>query len=170
MRPEVNQANDMVDLGQDRWTPEIRQTVGLVQSQLTQLLQQRSAVVKRIAMIRRAIEGLNAIFGDPESGQSEIGGENVRFQNPTSSSLTEACRLVLRNSTRPLTARETAALLRSRQAIDKEHLERRVALICRRLVVYGEATVTMTDSGRKAWAWRLDGGSLSPEQSHQVPI
>ena len=49
---------------QDRTTPEVRQTVGLVQSQLKELLQQRTAIVKRIAMIRRTIVGLNTVFAD----------------------------------------------------------------------------------------------------------
>jgi len=67
-----NQNSDTVDPEQNRFTPEIRQTMGLVQSQLAQLLQQRAAVVKRIAMIRRAIVGLNAIFSYGETGQVEI--------------------------------------------------------------------------------------------------
>jgi hypothetical protein len=81
---------------QDRTTPEVRQTVGLVQSQLKQLLQQRSAIVKRIAMIRRTIVGLNTVFADfkgaganmdadaaAESHMLESGrGMSVRPQTP----------------------------------------------------------------------------------------
>lgn len=132
MRPNVSQTDIAVGPGHDRWTPEIRQTVGLVQSQLTLLLQQRAAVAKRIAMIRRVIEGLNAIFADRESRvrEGQLAEENAWLQEARASNLTEACRLVLRNSAKPLTAHEAAALLRSRQAIDQQHLERRVALIC----------------------------------------
>ncbi len=83
-------------------------------------------------MIRRVIEGLNAIFADRESRvrEGQLAEENAWLQEARASNLTEACRLVLRNSAKPLTAHEAAALLRSRQAIDQQHLERRVALIC----------------------------------------
>ena len=168
MHLSENQEIDMVGVEQNRWTPELRQTVGLVQSQLTQLLQQRAAVVKRIAMIRRAIEGLNTIFAEAAGEQAQTTGEDGRFRNLTCSNLTAACRAVLRNSTRPLTAHETAALLRTTQATTDENLDRHVASICRRLVVYGEATVTITDSGRRAWAWRTDRGSSSLDQSSEV--
>jgi hypothetical protein len=57
---------------QDRTTPEVRQTVGLVQSQLKQLLQQRAAIVKRIAMIRRTIVGLNTVFADFKGGGADM--------------------------------------------------------------------------------------------------
>jgi hypothetical protein len=81
---------------QDRTTPEVRQTVGLVQSQLKQLLQQRSAIVKRIAMIRRTIVGLNTVFADFKGGGANMdadaaaeshmlesdGGMSVRPQTP----------------------------------------------------------------------------------------
>ena len=119
-------------------------------------------------MIRRAIEGLNAIFAEPAGEQPQSSRENGRFRDLTCSNLTAACRAVLQNSTRPLTAHETAALLRATRAITDENLDRHVASICRRLIVYGEATMTMTDSGRRAWAWRKDRGSSSLDQSSQV--
>ena len=168
MHSSENQEIEMVGVEQNRWTPELRQTVGLVQSQLTLLLQQRAAVVKRIGMIRRAIEGLNSIFAEPAGEQPQSSGENGRFRDLACSNLTAACRAVLRNSTRPLTAHETAALLRTARAITDENLDRHVASICRRLVVYGEAAVTITDSGRRAWAWRTDRGSSSLDQSSEV--
>jgi hypothetical protein len=68
-----NQNSEMCAAEQDQGSPEIRQTVALVQSQLAQLLQQRAALVKRIAMIRRAIKGLNTIFADSECVQAETG-------------------------------------------------------------------------------------------------
>jgi hypothetical protein len=55
----------------DRTTPEVRQTVSLVQSQLKQLLEQRSAIVKRIVMIRRTIVGLNTVFADFKGGGAD---------------------------------------------------------------------------------------------------
>ena len=58
--------------GPDEPGPQITQTAGLIQSQLKQLLQQRAAVVKRIAMIRRAIVGLNAIFADSQGEDSAV--------------------------------------------------------------------------------------------------
>jgi hypothetical protein len=69
MCPGEDLTNDMEV--QDRTTPEVRQTVGLVQSQLKQLLQQRTAIVKRIAMIRRTIVGLNTVFADFKGGVAD---------------------------------------------------------------------------------------------------
>jgi hypothetical protein len=66
---------------QDRTTPEVRQTVGLVQSQLKQLLQQRSAIVKRIAMIRRTIVGLNTVFADFKGGGANMDADAAPGSN-----------------------------------------------------------------------------------------
>jgi hypothetical protein len=143
--------------GPDEPGPQITQTAGLIQSQLKQLLQQRAAVVKRIAMIRRAIVGLNAIFADSQGEDSAV--DALTLRSLTALSLTEACRSVLKNSPTPLTTTETAALLRSEHGIDNKYLERSVASICRRLVAYGELTVTLADSGRQAWAWATDCGA-----------
>jgi hypothetical protein len=66
---------------QDRTTPEVRQTVGLVQSQLKQLLQQRSAIVKRIAMIRRTIVGLNTVFADFKGAGANMGADAAPESN-----------------------------------------------------------------------------------------
>ena len=167
MCPLGDTTNGLVSFAPDEPGPQIQQTAGLVQSQLRQLLQQRAAIVKRIAMIRRAIAGLNAIFADAQSKELALGSDALPFRNLTSSSMTEACRSVLRNSTTPLTSPDLAALLRSKYAIDKKYLERSVAAICRRLVACGEATATMTDSARQAWAWRTDRGSSPP--SPQTP-
>jgi hypothetical protein len=76
-----NQNREMGGSRQARCTPEIRQTVELVQSQLAQLLQQRAAVVKRIAMIRRAIGGLNAMFADSEGGPAETAKGSIPKPN-----------------------------------------------------------------------------------------
>jgi hypothetical protein len=66
---------------QDRTTPEVRQTVGLVQSQLKELLQQRTAIVKRIAMIRRTIVGLNTVFADCKGGGADMDADAAPESN-----------------------------------------------------------------------------------------
>ena len=157
MCPLGDTTNGVSGPGPDEPVPQITQTAGLIQSQLKQLLQQRAAVVKRIAMIRRAIVGLNAIFADSQGEDSAV--DALTLRSLTALSLTEACRSVLKNSPTPLTTTETAALLRSEHGIDNKYLERSVASICRRLVAYGELTVTLADSGRQAWAWATDCGA-----------
>jgi hypothetical protein len=162
MCPLGDTTNGVSGPGPDEPVPQITQTAGLIQSQLKQLLQQRAAVVKRIAMIRRAIVGLNAIFADSQGEDSAVAVDALPLRSLTALSLTEACRSVLKNSPTPLTTTKTAALLRSEHGIDKKYLERSVAAICRRLVAYGELTVTLADSGRQAWAWRTDRGASPP--------
>ena len=155
MCPTGNTTNGVAGFGPDPRVPEMMRMATLIQSQLKQLLQQRSAIVKRIAMIRRAIEGLNVIFADAQRESTSF--DALPPRSLTSSNLTEACRSVLKNSPTPLTAIEMTSLLRSEHGIDKKYLERSVASICRRLVAYGEANVKATDSGRQAWTWRMSG-------------
>jgi hypothetical protein len=71
--PNAELGQDVVGPKQDVAVPDVTQTVGLVQSELKQLMEQRAMIGKRIAMIRRAITGLNAIFGEtPHIQTSEL--------------------------------------------------------------------------------------------------
>src|ERR1700736_5262036 len=109
-----NQNNEMVASEQDRGSPEIRQTVSLVQSQLAQLLQQRAVVVKRIAMIRRAIKGLNTIFADSEYVHAKTGEKRSIVE----STFIQSDRCLPEGAPelgeRPQSAHKIGALLRSR--------------------------------------------------------
>jgi hypothetical protein len=62
--PNATSDEGVIDAKPDRSVPDVTQTVGLVQSELKQLMEQRALIGKRIAMIRRAITGLHAIFPD----------------------------------------------------------------------------------------------------------
>jgi hypothetical protein len=62
--PNAEIGHEMVGPKQVATVPDVTQTVGLVQSELKQLMEQRAMLGKRIAMIRRAITGLNAMFPD----------------------------------------------------------------------------------------------------------
>lgn len=154
MFPIGDSRDRLVGSDLDESAPQITQAAGIIQAQLSQLLEQRAAVMKRIAKVRRAIVGLNAIFAGADAEYTVVADEAPPLRRAMSASLIEACRSVLKNSTAPLTAIETAALLRSKHGIERKHLERSAASICRRLVAYGEATVSVVDSGRQAWAWR----------------
>ena len=67
--PNANPDEGVINPTQDRPVPDVTQTVGLVQSELKQLMEQRALIGKRITMIRRAITGLHAIFPDPPREQ-----------------------------------------------------------------------------------------------------
>ncbi len=160
MCPIGDTANGLVGAESNERTPQITQTAGLIQSQLKQLLYERAVIVKRIAKIRRAIAGLNAIYADAR--REDLADTVEALPSQSRSSLTEVCRSVLRNSTTPLTAIEMATLLRSKHGVDQKYLTRSITSICRRLVAHGEATVMVGDSGHQAWMCRTDSGGCPP--------
>ena len=76
--PNTELGQDRIGPKQDVKGPDVTQTVGLVQSELKQLIEQRATIGKRIAMIRRAITGLNAILGEtPRGRDSELADHSI---------------------------------------------------------------------------------------------
>jgi hypothetical protein len=134
---------------------EIEQIVKLAGGELQVLLTQRAAILRRLAILRRIISGLAEMFGDdvlPEDVRVLI---NLPTQRSRGVGLTEACRVALSNSSRPLTAREVVDTIRTKDAtVIANHKDpvASVTSILHRLGSYGEATTEVSLSGRRMWA------------------
>ncbi|GAC1434908.1 MAG: hypothetical protein NVS1B11_22210 [Terriglobales bacterium] len=126
--------------------------------ELQQLIRQRTEIMKRIGTVRQTILGLASIFGEGavDGGLLELLDHR---SSKRQSGFTNACRVVLMESTRPLSAREFC-----------EHIQRRnpplllrhkdplasVTTVLNRLVEYGEANSEVGENGRRAWSWACE--------------
>src|SRR5208283_1054843 len=90
---------------QTGFTKACQEVVRRAHEELRQLLQQRAEVMRRIRTIKRTIDGLATLFGDvvlseelPELAGSKSNGRQTGF--------TKACRMILMDANRALSARD----------------------------------------------------------------
>ena len=126
--------------------------------ELRQLMQQRADVMRRIGTIKQTIAGLANLFGDGVLNDELL--ELVdRKSNGRQPGFTKACRMVLMDGKRALSAREVCERIQQRMP---SMLERHkdpmasVTTVLNRLVAYGEAKAVSLDNGRRAWLWVAD--------------
>jgi hypothetical protein len=139
----------------------VQEVVRQAQEELRQLLQQRSEVMRRIGTVKQTIAGLANLFG--ESILSEELLELVdRKSNGRQPGFTKACRVVLMEANRALSARDVCDQIQQRippmLARHKDPMAS-VTTVLNRLVDYGEARPVMLDNGRRAWQWIAEGES-----------
>jgi hypothetical protein len=143
----------------------VEQVVRQAHDELRQLMQQRADVMRRIGTIKQTIAGLANLFGDDvlsddllELVDRKSGGRQPGF--------TKACRMVLMDSNRALTARDVCDCIQRKSApILARHKDpmASVTTVLNRLVAYGEATPVVLDNGRRAWKWVADASILKAE-------
>jgi hypothetical protein len=141
--------------------PSERYDVGHVQEvirqahdELRQLLQQRAEVMKRIGTVKQTIAGLANLFGDGVLNEELL--ELVdRKSNGRQPGFTKACRMMLMESGRAMSARDICDYfqekLPSMLARHKDPMAS-VTTVLNRLVEYGEAQAVLSN-GRRAWRW-----------------
>jgi hypothetical protein len=136
----------------------VQEVVRQAHDELRQLLQQRSEVMRRIGTVKQTIAGLANLFGDGVLSEELL--ELVdRKSNGRQPGFTKACRVVLMEANRALTARDVCDQI---QARIPPMLERHkdpmasVTTVLNRLVDYGEAKPVVLDNGRRAWLWVAD--------------
>jgi hypothetical protein len=145
----------------DTGNGHVQEVVRQAHDELRQLLQQRSDVIRRIGTIKQTIVGLANLFGD-----GVLSDELLELVDRKSSGrqpgFTKACRMILMDSKRALSARdvcdriqEKAPLLLARH---KDPMAS-VTTVLNRLVAYGEARAVSLDNGRRAWLWVADAQS-----------
>ena len=146
----------------------VQEVVRQAQEELRQLLQQRADVMRRIGTVKQTIVGLANLFGDDllsdellELVDRKSGGRQPGF--------TKACRMILMEADRGLSARDVCDRIQKRMP---PMLERHkdpmasVTTVLNRLVAYGEAKPVSLDNGRRAWQWVADA---PPELSGPAP-
>jgi len=136
----------------------VHEVVRQAHEELRQLLQQRAEVMRRIGTIKQTISGLANLFGDSvlsdellEMVDRKSGGRQPGF--------TKACRMVLMEANRALSAREVCDRIQQKTppllARHKDPMAS-VTTVLNRLVAYGEARAVTLDKGRRAWQWVAD--------------
>jgi hypothetical protein len=150
----------------------VQEVVRQAHEELRQLLQQRAEVMRRIGTIKQTIAGLANLFGD-----AVLSDELLELVDRKSSGrqpgFTKACRMVLMDANRALSARDVCDRLQQKAppmlARHKDPMAS-VTTVLNRLVAYGEARAVSLDSGRRAWQWVADsepdstGLAVSAEQ------
>jgi chorismate mutase len=137
----------------------VQEVVRQAHEELRQLLQQRAEVMRRIGTIKQTIAGLANLFGD-----SVLSDELLELVDRKSSGrqpgFTKACRMILMDSNRALSARDVCDRIQERvPPMLTRHKDpmASVTTVLNRLVSYGEAKAVSLDNGRRAWQWVTDG-------------
>jgi chorismate mutase len=143
----------------------VQEVVRQAHEELRQLLQQRAEVMRRIGTIKQTIAGLANLFGD-----DVLSDELLELVDRKSSGrqpgFTKACRMVLIDANRALSARDVCDRLQQKSppllARHKDPMAS-VTTVLNRLVNYGEARAVALDNGRRAWQWVADSApELTP--------
>jgi len=136
-------------------TGHVQEVVRQAQEELHLLLQQRAEVMKRIGTVKQTIAGLANLFGDGVLNE-ELMELVDRRSNGRQPGFTKACRMILMESGRALSAREICEYFQQRMpALLTRHKDpmASVTTVLNRLVEYGEAQAVFSSTGRRAWRW-----------------
>jgi hypothetical protein len=137
----------------------VEEVVRQAHEELRQLLQQRAEVMRRIGTIKQTIAGLANLFGDDVLSDDllELVDRKSCGRQP---GFTKACRMVLMDANRALTARDVCDSIHQKAATmlarHKDPMAS-VTTVLNRLVAYGEAMPVVLENGRRAWKWVADG-------------
>jgi hypothetical protein len=136
----------------------VHEVVRQAQDELRQLMRQRAEIMKRIGTVKQTIAGLANLFGD-QILSDELLELIDRKPNGRQPGFTKACRMVLMEAQRSLSAREVCELLqRKAPPVLDRHKDplASVTTVLNRLVDYGEARSLVRENGRRAWEWVAD--------------
>jgi hypothetical protein len=99
------------DPGPQNGDPDVHKVIRAAELELHRLLQQKSEIAKRIRTIRLTVSGLAALFGK-EILNEELSQALESKDRPRKSGITEACRAILLEAARPMTANDVCESLR----------------------------------------------------------
>jgi hypothetical protein len=150
-------------------TGHVQEVVRQAHDELRQLLQQRAEVMRRIGTIKQTIAGLANLFGDSVLSEELL--ELVdRKSNGRQPGFTKACRMILMESGRALSARDVCDQIQGKiPAMLARHKDpmASVTTVLNRLVDYGEAQPVVLNNGRRAWQWIAESSGSSPSASNE---
>ena len=142
----------------------VLEVVRQAHDELRQLMLQRAEVMRRIGTIKQTIAGLANLFGDGVLNDELL--ELIdRKNNGRQPGFTKACRMVLMEAGRPLSARDVCEQIQARMApMLTRHKDpmASVTTVLNRLVEYGEAQAVSLQNGRRAWRWVSESGAETP--------
>jgi hypothetical protein len=139
--------------------------------ELRHLLQQRAEVMRRIGTIKQTIAGLANLYGD-EVLSEELLELIDRKSSGRQSGFTKACRMILMDANRSLSARGVCEQIQEKMPLmlsrHKDPMAS-VTTVLNRLVAYGEAKAVVLENGRRAWQWVADS-EPAPARMAVVPV
>ncbi len=140
----------------------VQEVVRQAHAELRQLLQQRAEIMRRIGTVKQTISGLANLFGDSILDEEllELADRKGNGRRP---GFTKACRMILMESGRAMTARDICdCFQRQMPELLARHKDpmASVTTVLNRLVDYGEAEAVLV-SGRRAWRWVADNPAAS---------
>src|SRR5208282_3006473 len=139
----------------------VQEVVRSAQEELHTLLRQRADIMKRIGTVKQTIAGLANLFGD-EVLNEELLQLVDRKSHGRQPGFTKACRMILMEAGRALSARDVCDEIRKRMppVLDR-HKDpvASVTTVLNRLVDYGEAQAVLLSNGRRAWRWIADAAA-----------
>jgi hypothetical protein len=133
----------------------VQEVVRSAQEELHNLLRQRAEIMKRIGTVKQTIAGLANLFGD-----GVLNEELLQLVDRKSSGrqpgFTKACRMILMESGRAMSARDICDYFQQKMPSLLAHHKdpmASVTTVLNRLVDYGEAQAVALNNGRRAWLW-----------------
>lgn len=164
-----HKGNDAIRPLVDYGDGHVQEVVRQAHEELRQLLQQRADVMRRIGTVKQTISGLANLFGDAVLSEELL--ELVdRKSNGRQPGFTKACRMILMEAGRALSARDVCDEIRKKvPPILARHKDpvASVTTVLNRLVDYGEAQAVLLVNGRRAWRWISDA-AVPINGSHSV--
>ena len=149
----------------------VQEVVREAHEELRHLMQQRAEVMRRIGTVKQTIAGLANLFGD-EVLNEELLELIDRKSSGRQSGFTKACRMILMDANRALSARDVCELIQKKMppmlARHKDPMAS-VTTVLNRLVAYGEAKAVSLENGRRAWQWVADS-QTELERTSMMPI
>ena len=153
--------------------PHVLDVVRRAEQELRQLIEERTEVTKRIGTVKQTIVGLAKLFGDGilDAALLDLVNRRSCSRQP---GITWACRRVLMEAQRPMSARDVCdEIQRTVPALLASHKDPMATIntILGRLVAYGEAIVMPGDRGQRGWLWAAehDGRSGTPDGEGSGP-
>jgi chorismate mutase len=147
-------------------SPHVQEVIRSAERELSELLHQRSEIMRRVGTIRQLLNGLVSLFGesvlDPKLMVALDRGVSGRR-----SGFTRACRTVLMESGKPLRTREASEQLQRRfpELVERhKDLPASVTTVFHRLTRYSEARYFLDREGVRVWEWIRE-----PERSTVEP-
>lgn len=131
------------------------------EQELTQLLRQRIALMRRIGTVKQTLVCLAYALGD-EALTPEVLRLLGRGATRKQPGFTRACRVILMEAGVPLEARQGLRELQVRFPNLVDHLKAPMASVTtvfNRLVAYGEVRSFANGKGRRVWEWVADSSA-----------
>jgi hypothetical protein len=141
----VNRGNDA----------HVREVLEQAHHELLERMRQRTELMKRIGTLKQTIACLASLFGDDVISEDLLNLVQDQKDKNRQPGLTKACRMILLEARRPMTAHEVCDKMGEQKPSLVAHHQDPVAsvtTILNRLARYGEAETAMVN-GRRAWRW-----------------